>query len=171
MSEIWKDLQEYPGYAVSDCGGIMNTTTGLHKKPSVNQQGIAMINMSVNSKQNVRSVAVLVAREFLQDTNIPSHFDTPIHLDGDRMNCRADNLLWRPRWFAVRYHQQFNPWQRANRFGFRKPVLINETEETFPNSWAAAIHYGLLDQEIFLATMNRTYVFPYNFTFTVLEDA
>lgn len=169
VSGIWIDLREYPGYAVSDDGRVMNTTTGLIKNQSINQQRIAMVNMSINGQQHVRSIAVMVANSFLDRSEFPEHFDTPIHLDGDKRNCRADNLTWRPRWFAVKYHRQFSEWERENRFGFRQPIEIIETGEVFENSLHAAVTYGLLDREIFLAMANRTFVFPHNFTFREVD--
>jgi hypothetical protein len=48
----------------------------------------------------------MVAEAFCEGQS--EHWNTPIHLDGDRENCRADNLMWRPRWFAVQYHRQFH---------------------------------------------------------------
>jgi hypothetical protein len=170
VQEIWRELQEYPNFAVSNFGAVMNIQFDLVKHPSVNQQGILMVNMGIKNQQHVRSVATLVASTFLSDIPRPAHFDTPIHLDGNKTNCHVENLAWRPRWFARKYHQQFNPWERANRYGFRCPVRLVETEEEFPTSWEAAIKYGLLDFEILLAVQNQTVVFPINQRFEVIED-
>lgn len=170
MQEAWQELEEFPGYAISSEGQVMNTNTDVLKKPSANQQGIAIVNLHKDGRQHVRSVAVLVADHFIPRDGVPDHFDTPIHLNGDKMDCRADNMDWRPRWFAIKYHQQFNPEERAKKFGYRQPVEIIETGEVFDTSWDAAIKYGLLDQEIFVATVNRTYVFPHRFTFRILEE-
>jgi hypothetical protein len=170
MKEQWIVLEEFPRYAVSDLGQVINTHTDILKIPTPNKQGIMMVNLSSMRQQHIRSVAVLIANAFLGDIPRPPHFDTPIHLDGDKRNCRADNLAWRPRWFARRYHQQFDPSERATRFGFRRPVRIVETREEFPTSWEAAIKYGLLDFEILLAVQNQTFVFPINQRFEVIED-
>lgn len=165
----WVEMQEYPNYAISNLGQVMNVTSGQIKKHSRNQLNIAMVNLSILGQQNIRSVAVMVANAFLDRSEVPDYFNTPIHLDGDKMNCSAGNLAWRPRWFAVKYHQQFSPWERANRYGFECPVELIDTGEVFPTSWEAAIKYGMLDREIFIATQNRTYVFPHMFTFREVE--
>ena len=167
--EWWVELIEYPGYAVSDRGRVMNTNTDLIKHPSKNQQGILMVNFSIRTKQYVRSVALLVAEQFVSRADVPDHFDTPIHLDGNRENCRADNLMWRPRWFAVKYHQQFSKEERKNRYGFQKFIRCVDTGEIFPNSWEAAIKYGLLDFDIFMKTVNGETVFPYDYKFEELD--
>lgn len=104
--EDWHELEEFPDYAVSNKGNISNMRTGAPRKTSVNQQGIVKISLYKNGRELItRSVAVLVAEAFCEGQT--EFFDTPIHLDGDRSNCRADNLMWRPRWFAIRYHRQF----------------------------------------------------------------
>jgi hypothetical protein len=161
----WRELFDFPNYAISDDGRVMNVTTGQIKNNSANQTNVAMVNFSVNGDQFVRSVAVLVAQTFLDRAEVPDHFDTPIHLDGDRGNCRADNLAWRPRWFAVKYHQQFKPWEREKRHGARYPVELIETGEVFETSWEAAIKYGMLDEHIFVGMTNNTFVFPHGFHF------
>lgn len=105
MRERWHELEEFPDYAVSDQGEIHNIKTGMPRKTSINQQGIVKISLYIGRELITRSVAVMVAEAFCDGQT--EFFNTPIHLDGDRMNCRADNLMWRPRWFAVQYHRQF----------------------------------------------------------------
>ena len=169
LEEHWIIHPEFKDYAVSDCGRVMNVKTDLLKNPSTNQQGILMVNFSHNRMQYVRSVALMVSEMFVRRDPFPSHFDTPIHLDGNKSNCDSRNLTWRPRWFAVRYHQQFDPWQRENRPGFRKFVRLIDTDEIFPTSWDAAIKYGLLDFDIFINTINGKEIFPFNFKFEELD--
>lgn len=105
MRERWHELEEFPDYAVSDLGHVHNIKTGMPRKTSINQQGIVKISLYQGRELITRSVAVMVAEAFCEGKT--SFFNTPIHLDGDRENCRADNLMWRPRWFAVQYHRQF----------------------------------------------------------------
>lgn len=105
MREQWEELDEFPDYAVSSLGNIHNIKTGMPRKTSINQNGIVKISMYQGRELITRSVAVMVAEAFCEGRT--EFFNTPIHLDGDRENCRADNLMWRPRWFAVQYHRQF----------------------------------------------------------------
>lgn len=101
----WHELEEFSDYAVNDLGEIHNIKTGMPRRTSVNQQGIVKISLYQGRELITRSVAVMVAEAFCEGQT--EFFNTPIHLDGDRWNCRADNLMWRPRWFAVQYHRQF----------------------------------------------------------------
>lgn len=107
MKERWHELDEFPDYAVSNFGEIVNIKNDMPRKTSINQQGIVKISLYKDGSQLItRSVAVMVAEAFCEGQT--EFFNTPIHLDGDRQNCRADNLMWRPRWFAVQYHRQFD---------------------------------------------------------------
>jgi hypothetical protein len=105
VTERWHELDEFPDYAVSSLGSVHNIKTGMPRKTSTNQQGIVKISLYQGRALITRSVAVMVAEAFVEGQSDLAN--TPIHLDGDRENCRADNLMWRPRWFAVQYHRQF----------------------------------------------------------------
>lgn len=169
MLENWKKIPEFENYAVSNLGNVLSMDKDLIMKTPVNQQGIRMTRLSKNGVQHIRSVAVLVANAFVPLNDLPETFDTPIHLDGDKTNCAAVNLAWRPRWFAVKYHQQFSEWQRENRPGYKRPIQLVNTGELFPTSWEAATKYGLLDREIFINMVNGDPVFPFYFYFREYE--
>lgn len=161
----WMEIDDFPGYSVSDDGQVRNDSFGRAMSLSRNQQGQIKVGLVQNGEQHSRSVGVLVAAAFL-DPPFPHHFNTVIHLDGDLSNNHADNLMWRPRWFAIKYHQQFHNGKR----GYIVPVRDVDTGERFRTSWDAALKYGLLDREIMIATENRTYVFPTSQRFEVIEE-
>lgn len=135
-----------------------------------NQRGIVQVGMMKGHEQHKRSVALLVARAFLPDPNdgeeVQHPFDTPINLDGDRTNNHRENLMWRPRWFAIAYHQQFK--QRVPQILL--PIRETRTGEIFETSRHAAVQHGLLEREIVLAVLNRTFVFPTYQYFEVIEE-
>lgn len=107
MKIDWETLEEFPNYAVSNFGEFVNMRTDRDVRPSMNQMGHSKITLVRDRQQYTRSVAQLVAQAFVPRDENDDHFDTPIHLDGDLMNCTAENLMWRPRWFAIRYQRQF----------------------------------------------------------------
>lgn len=158
--EEWRIIESFPEYSVSNIGRVRNEETGRLLVLTRNQQGIVYVGLSRSSVQHQRSVARLVAKAFIPSPSLA--FDTPINLDGDRANNNVLNIMWRPRWFAVKYFQQFVNGQR----GFDVPIVEVKTGELFPTSWEAAIEYGLIDREIFVATLNKTYVWP---TYQVFE--
>lgn len=161
---MWEPIPEFPGYSVSDTGDVRNDDTGRILTPSPNQTGVAQVGLMRDKVQYKRGVALLVASAFLQPEN--EAFNTPINLNGDRMDNHVDNLEWRPRWFAITYHRQFHNDLR----GFRKPIVEINTGEEFPTSWDAATKYGLIDREIMLAALNRTYVWPTYQEFRLIDD-
>lgn len=154
--EAWVDLDDFPGYAVSTHGRVMNKSTELIKIATENQQGIVSVNLVRDHIQCRRSVAVLVANTFLPD-HMNHRFDTPIHLDGDRLNCAVSNLAWRPLWFARQYHTQLrSPVQEE----WRGTIELMDTGEVFEDIRECSTKYGLLEKEIILSAHTQTPVFP-----------
>lgn len=155
MSEQWKEIHEFPNYSVSDRGRVRNERTGRLMALTVNQQGIVQAGFNHNGEHFKRSVTVLVAHAFLPRPMGP--FDTPIHVDGDFLNNDVDNLMWRPRWFAIRYHRQFK-----HRYpnAIYNDIMDMKTKEVCHGSWDACLRYGLIEKELVVAIHNRTYVWP-----------
>jgi hypothetical protein len=83
-------------------------------------------------------------------------FDTPINLNGDRHDNAAWNLVWRPRWFAIRYIQQFQAIPRP----LDQPLEDVRTGDVFETSWIATITLGLLHRQLVLATLGFEEVWP-----------
>ena len=166
--ELWTNLKEkgFPEYSVSNFGEVRNDLTNRIIKPSPNQSGLYKIGLMsyLDNIQHTMSVALLVADAYLQRIANP-RFNTPINVDGNRSNNRVDNLMWRPRWFAIAYHKQFY----NDRRGFLVPVVEIRTGEQFETSWDAAVKYGLIDRDISVATMNNTYVFPTGQQFMTMD--
>lgn len=164
----WEPISEFPGYSVHYEGFVRNDATGriLRSTWTRRQHGMVQVGLMYDGMQYKRGVALLVARAFLEPPAL-STFDTPINLDGDRRNNHVSNLMWRPRWFAIKYHRQFY----NNVLGFDEPIMDVESGERFHNSLEAATKYGLLDREILTATLNRTYVWPTYQRFRLVHSA
>lgn len=155
LEEVWKVVSEFPKYRVSSLGYVQHQDKKRDLTCFVNNTGVPYVSLTFNGKTYSRSLALLVAQTFLGKPRYPT-FDTPINLNGDRLDNTIQNLMWRPRWFATIYHRQFSNGIR----GFKTPVEITQTGEQFPNSWEAAIKYGLLDIDILVDTMNGNPVWP-----------
>jgi hypothetical protein len=165
MRENWKPIELFPGYSVSDWGRVRSNKSGRILAVTPNQSGVIQVGMMRNGVQYHRSVPLLVAKAFLEQPSGP--FDTPINLDGDRRNNHVDNLIWRPRWFAIKYNQQFRyPYDRP----IDSPIIDLKTRELCENSLDCAKKYGLLEQDLVLSILNRTYVWPTYQEFGVYED-
>lgn len=168
MRERWVSLEHdgFSQYFISNYGRVRNKDTHKILQVSNNQQGITKITLTSDDEgeRYTVSVALLVARHFVPGAN--DIFNTPIHLNGDRSNNHAGNLMWRPRWFAVQYHQQFNkPPHR-----FRVPVRCLDDGALYPNAREAARTYGLLEMDIINDLTNQLGVFPGGYKFDLYHD-
>ena len=165
MIEQWREIAFFPGYSVSDHGRIRTDKSGRILALNENQYGLVQVGMMRDGEQRHRSVPLLVAKEFIPQPH--GAFDTPINLDGDRYNNHVDNLVWRPRWFAIKYNQQFR-WPYEN--PILTPIIDLKTGVVTENSLSAAKQYGLLEQDLVLSIINRTYVWPTYQEFGFLEE-
>lgn len=164
MSEQWRRIENFPEYSVSDYGRVRTDRTGRILALSVNQFGLLQVGLMRDGVQHHRSVPLLVAKAFIPSP--PGPFDTPINLDGNRHNNHVDNLVWRPRWFAIRYNQQFRyPYENP----IETPVVDLKSGEVSENSFECAKKYGLLERDLVLSILNRTYVWPTYQEFGILE--
>lgn len=155
MSDDWRPVMGFSGYSVNPLGQVMRESTGRLLIPRYNQYGVPYVGLMREWQQCIRSLPRLVARAFL---SAPSDiFDTPIQLDGDPSNCRVENLMWRPRHYAVNYKRQF---EERYDHPIDEPIHAINERERFPNSFAAACRYGLLEREVVLSIVNRTPAWP-----------
>lgn len=165
MKEKWSVIPTFPDYSVSNYGRIRSDRSERILSLNENQFGLVRVGLWQDGVQYHRSVPLLVAKAFLPSPKPP--FDTPINLDGDRHNNHVDNLMWRPRWFAIKYNHQFHhPYE----YSIDAPIVDLKTGEISDNSFDCAKRYGLLENDLVLAIANRTYVFPTYQLFGVLDD-
>ena len=154
--ELWTPIYEFHGYSVSDLGRVRNDRRDQVLKAFPTGGGNMHVGMVKEGVQRNRSLSLLVAQAYLKSPNPEWSLATPICLDGDKSNCAADNLMWRPRWFANQYTRQFDM-----TFSKIDPVRDMETGLVFRNIWTELIMvHGLLFWEIIQSIESRTYVFP-----------
>lgn len=157
--EQWVPLLGYPGYSASNLGRIRNDRRESILAVVTLDTGHKYVGLVKEGVQVKRSLAKLVANAFVQNPR-PEKFTTPIHLNGDVSDCVADNLLWRPRWFAMRFTQQFHRLQPHH-----DPIREKATGEIFQDCWPPVMQWGLLYMDILVSITNCTYVFPTMQTF------
>ena len=152
--EEWVRLNEFPMYKISNLGNIMNDHSKRPVAKSLTKQGGVKVGLVRDGKQFTRSVSVLVARIFVPGED--DQFNTPIHLDSDQRNCEATNLVWRPRWFAYKYHQQFTYVNQdaIELYSLMGPVIDIDARVIYQTVLETAQSNGLLMLDIHL---NSTY--------------
>lgn len=154
--ETWVEIEGFEDYLISTSGNVKNHQ-GRLLSLRVNAQDITMVGLSQDGKQHMRAVDLLVAHAFLEPPQF-SAFTSVIHLNGVRSDNHVNNLMWRPRWFAVKYHRQFkedlfNDWNA--------PIYIMDTDEVFNNPREIAVKYGVLERSVHEAVVNHSQVWPY----------
>lgn len=150
-------IQEFPEYLITREGLVYTEKTGQIRKPSFTTQGTVKITLFKGGQPYTRSLALLVAKAYVYNDHDPELFDTPIHLDNDRRNNHADNLMWRPRWFAVKYQMQY--WNPEYRHATTR-VEDAKTGETFHSLVHVCQTYGFLFHDVIASCTRGTYVFP-----------
>lgn len=157
-----RQIPEFPRYEVSNLGRVYNIRTGREMQFTPTREGLLTVGMMLDNydgypnHQCRRSVIRLVAEAFVPgETKL---FNTPVQLDGDRYNLRADNLVWRPRWFAWRYIHQF---VAPPGWYFSGPVFDVTNDIEYATFLEAAVATGSLVEDIRKSCFNEVMgVFP-----------
>lgn len=87
--EIWKDIDGFPNYEVSNHGQIRNKTTNHILSPIPDKDGYLRVHL--NTDKTVKRVHRLVAEAFILNPNNKSQVN---HIDGDKTNNDETNLEW-----------------------------------------------------------------------------
>lgn len=154
--ENWGTIEDFGGYSVSDLGRVRNDKTGRVLTILRNQHGTCYVGLKRGPKQHRRSVPQLVGETHVPRLSGRDDFDKLIHRDNDQSNNRADNLMWRPHWFMVKYLMQAS----RGPVGSEVPVLAVREQEMYPTTWDAALAFGLIERDIIASILNRSFTWP-----------
>lgn len=155
VMDDWVLIEGFPKYSVNSLGQVRRDSFDRLVTPQMNRSYSVYVPLMRDGKLYQRSLAKIVAKAFLPEAIPP--FVVPINLDGDRWNCRVENLMWRPRGFAIRYHAQFRePYERP----VKAPLRARGEKEVFQDSLSAAMRYGLLERDVVLSMEYNTYAWP-----------
>lgn len=161
-NDDWRELREFPGYYINREGQVYNYYTDHYLSTRRNQAGLCMVSPSVDGKQLTRMVSHLVAEAFLEPHQRPD-FISVIHLNGDKSDCNAENLAWRPRWYTIVYHQQFNKPE------YPGLLYLRDTDEVMTYR-EAAVRYGLIEKRLHFSAWNNEPCWPTLYTFVPYRE-
>jgi DNA-binding XRE family transcriptional regulator len=95
-NEVWKPIGGAPGYSVSNLGRVRNDKTGRFLTPQ--RSGPTRhdkVGLSLRGRVTEHTIPRLVADAFLDPAPHPSN--RLVHIDGNKRNNAATNLMWRRR--------------------------------------------------------------------------
>ena len=90
MKEIWKDVDGFPGYRVSNKGRVSGPRKSELKLVD-GGQGYLKVTLSIEGRHVDKRVNRLVAQAFIPN---PNNHPLVMHLDNDRANNDVRNLAW-----------------------------------------------------------------------------
>lgn len=91
MKEVWKDIQEYDKYEVSNLGNVRNKITNKQLYYSNSTNGYLRVGLFKDHKRTMHSIHRLVAQAFI---NNPENKPCVNHKDCNKKNNKVDNLKW-----------------------------------------------------------------------------
>lgn len=91
--EIWKTINSFPNYEVSNVGSVRNTKTGNMLKVATNNSGYKLVCLSHKNKKQTGYIHRLVAEAFI-NTNLDTRTSVVNHIDGNKSNNTIKNLEW-----------------------------------------------------------------------------
>ena len=97
LEERWLPADNSEKYFVSNMGRIKNAQN-LVLMPSISSKGTCEATFSYQNKRKTTSLTLFVAKLFVPN---PHNYPYAIHKDRNKLNNRADNLVW------------FNPYQKG----------------------------------------------------------
>lgn len=98
--EIWRDIEGYDGYQVSNQGNVRGVdrlsisgkrVRGVIRKQILNKNGYLYVNLRANNKPKNLAVHRLVASAFVEN---PNGCNTVNHINENKTDNRACNLEW-----------------------------------------------------------------------------
>ena len=93
--EVWKDIEDYPNYQVSNLGRIKSIprvrTKGGILKQEIDKMGYLKVYLMKDNKGHLVSTHRIVAKVFISN---PDNLPQVNHIDGNKTNNKVENLEW-----------------------------------------------------------------------------
>jgi hypothetical protein len=169
MNEQFAQIPDFSDYLVSDRGYVINGINDYRIKSRMNRQNNLMVSITDDDQRlKTRGVALLVARAFVDLPEGPcDHFNTPINLNGNRADCRARNLAWRPRGFAMAFHKQFD--YPMKHIGDDWPLEHIDTGEIYTDLRHISTSLGVLESSVTRSMQGFGTVEPFGWSFAYIK--
>lgn len=147
--EEWVLIEDFPDYGISSLGRVRNEFTRRVLSLHNNGGDVMQVVIRRDKKNHARAVAKLVALAFLDPP--PDDDYVAMQIDGDYQNNRAENLVWKERWYAQARTKQ----RKRTRPVDPRPVLEVRTGVVFENALEAAKELDGLENLVILTAQNK----------------
>lgn len=138
MQEIWKDIEGYSNYKISNLGRIYSKKSNIFLKQRLDRYGYCCVMLSKNGKVKNFLVHRLVAKHFLKN---PKNLTTVNHKDENKQNNYVDNLEYMSQKDNVRYSQAKKVYQYDKSYNLIKiwdSVMDIERTLNFANNYISS---------------------------------
>lgn len=124
MIEVWKTINEYPDYEISNKGTVRNKYNNSTLKGKINHKGYRVVSLYKEGKTKDFKIHRLVAQAF-----IPNPENKPIvdHINSIRTDNRVENLRW-----ATYKENMNNPITKEK---YYIPIIQFTKEQDFVKLW------------------------------------
>ena len=143
-NELWKEIENYDNYMISNFGNVKNVKTGRMLKAGVYSNGYLTVSLCANSIKTTLAVHKLVANAFLPDVENDEQ-NMVDHINRIKLDNHYLNLRW-----VSRNQNQFNSTKQKNRSSIYKGVSVDKLKQ----KWKAQItlngivkYLGIFDTE------------------------
>lgn len=147
QEEIWRPIEGFDDYKVSNLGRIIHVDRPhTARKTGINHQGFPTLVLYTKDHPGaryLRQVNQLVARAWIAPPG-PKQ-DSVWHIDGDPLNCQADNLRWDMRARVM----EWNEMHKDNKPKYKTPkCMINSSGRVFDSAFDLAMYVGDIETAV-----------------------
>lgn len=165
FEETWENIFDFPDYMISNYGCVYNRRTNREMSISKTNHGHLKVALVNETGRHTLSVARLVAESFVKAPN--PMCDSTIVLNGDMSDIKANNLAWRPQWFAWKYTRQLKTQKLI--YYVNLPVQNLYDGKIYSCVVDAGVSEGLLFADIWRSTHSNNQVYPTTNIYRVIQ--
>ena len=133
MTEVWKSIQNFPSYEVSNCGRVRNKRTKKEKAYRTDNDGykkVTLMSFKNGKSYHLKTVHRLVAESFINGPNPTLQIN---HINGQKDDNRVENLEWVTPSQNMLHAYKSNLRGPSGGRGPIRPVKVAETGIVYPN--------------------------------------
>lgn len=131
MMEVWKPVEGWNNYEVSNFGQVRNCRTGRVLKPCDNGNGYLQVNLYENGLRKCYQIHRLVAIAFIPN---PAGLPQVNHISEVPTDNRACNLEW----CDAKYNNNYGSHNEKVALALSKPVEQYDLEGNYIRTWIGA---------------------------------